>query len=84
MFSFAVWQPNILLFRYMTSIESILWIVHNWAYMSIAAVIVEIVVFCIKIVGVVKYYIDKKKEISKTLIDTAETNATSTNDTTDK
>lgn len=62
MFNFAVWQPNILLFRYMTTVESILWIVHNWAYMSIAAVIVEAVVFCIKIVGVVRYYLDIKKE----------------------
>lgn len=63
-FNFSVWQPNILLFRYLTCFESVLWIVHNSVLRSFAA-ITEIAILIIKIISVIKFYIDKRKEKQK-------------------
>ena len=73
LFTIALWQKNVAVYRYLMVIASLVWVLFNICCMSIFGLIGESILLVASIVGVIKLYIKKgnkpKTELQKQVID---------------
>ena len=55
-FIVIVWQPSIKYYRLLSTCTTVLWIVHNVIAFTLFGIITEVVMFVMKIIGIIKYY----------------------------
>lgn len=60
-YCFAIWQKNILYYRWTAIVEGIYWIIYNFYFMSIVGIVSQSALLLVGIIGVLKYYYDLKK-----------------------
>ena len=65
LFTYAIWQQNILVYRVLSVIASICWIIYNIYCFTIMGIILEIVLLTIKLVSSIEYIITIKRAIIK-------------------
>ena len=61
LFTYAIWQQNILVYRTLSALASICWIIYNIYCFTIMGIILEIVLLTIKLVSSIEYIITTKK-----------------------
>lgn len=61
LFTYSIWQPKVLVYRWCGIVNSLLWITYNVVYFAIVSAIFEVVTLIVKIVGLIKYYVDLNK-----------------------
>ena len=60
-YSYAIWQKSICYYRWSAILETIAWILYNVYLMSIFAIMSQSILLVVVTIGLVKYYIDKRK-----------------------
>ena len=65
LFTYAIWQQNILVYRVLSVIASICWIVYNIYCFTIMGIILEVVLLIVKLVSSIEYIITTKKVSTK-------------------
>ena len=64
-FTFAIWQKNIGVYRWGVTICSVFWIVYNSLVMTLFGIIGESCLMVAEIVSLILYYTEKKKQQTK-------------------
>lgn len=60
-FTYAIWQQNIFIYRLLSVLASVCWVIYNIYCFTIMGIILEVVLLTIKLISSIEYMITKKK-----------------------
>ena len=63
-FTFALWQKKVLVYRWIAVVCSVLWITYNIVHASLFGIVGEGIVFVVEVASVIRIYIENKKRSS--------------------
>lgn len=62
-FTFSVWQPDTLIYKWLSLLVSACWILYNIVYGSMFGLISENILLLVEITALIKYYFIDKKQV---------------------